>query len=586
MSGPAEPGAFDTELDQNLRHLEDRELVRHRVGSSFAGQQEYAFKHILTRDVAYDTIPLRDRGVAHAQVGEWLEHVAGERAGEFGELLAHHYGTALRLAEQIGAEPDPSLRESAVRWLLRASNDALRKFVLDKAERLAHDALASAEGDVERCDALDALGHAYQAQVRGDLAWQYFVEAAEVAAASDEIPDLRTAHLLALACDQALRWPGTMNVLVPEAEVRAERDRGLALAGPGDSPERANLLAISASWPFAYPESSPGAIDDYAARGLEAVDIAMRLGDANLASGCLDAASSAYCAVGDYRRAMHLFRRRWELRDRITYDLEVVDLHAMGAWISWETGDYPGAVRYGEAIEDWNRHPSTVHAQAWRIAALFRLGRWDEALAAFAQGPRRARQPARQPGERRHAHVRHRRPRPGPAGRAARRRQHLDRGGGGARARAADLPVADPARAPARRAGPGAGRSRHLPRPGRSTPASSGRCGARTSWPGGSGTAVTRSLPPHASTPRLPAPRRSSRRRSGWKVPSPWPAETRSAASSGWWRRGTRSRTSGWSGRRRAPGASSRWPTAGPAGPTTRPPKPPLRSGRSTRWVS
>ena len=221
--------------------------------------------------------------------------------------------------------------------------------------------------------------------MRGDLAWQYFVEAAEVAAASDEIPDLRTAHLFAIACDQALRWPGTMNVLVPEAEVRARRDRGLALAGPGDSPERANLLAISASWPFAYPESSPGAIDDYAARGLEAVDIAMRLGDANLASGCLDAASSAYCAVGDYRRAMHLFRRRWELRDRITYDLEVVDLHAMGAWISWETGDYPGAVRYGEAIEDWNRHPSTVHAQAWRIAALFRLGRWDEALAAFGR---------------------------------------------------------------------------------------------------------------------------------------------------------------------------------------------------------
>jgi class 3 adenylate cyclase/tetratricopeptide (TPR) repeat protein len=384
-SGPAEPGAFDRELDRNLRHLEDRELVRHRVGSSFAGQQEYAFKHILTRDVAYDTIPLSDRGVAHAQVGEWLEHVAGERAGEFGELLAHHYGTALRLAEQIGAEPDPALRRSAVRWLLRASNDALRKFVLDKAERLAHDALASAEGDVERCDALDALGHAYQAQVRGDLAWQYFVEAAEVAAARDEIPDIRTAHLLAIACDQALRWPGTMNVVVPEAEVRARRDRGLALGGAGDSPERANLLAISASWPFAYPQSSPGSIDEYAARGLEAVDIALRLGDANLASGCYDAAASAYCAVGDYRRALHLFRRRWELRDRITYDLEVVDLHAMGAWMSWETGDYPGAVRYGEAIEDWNRHPSTVHAQAWRVAALFRLGRWDEALAAFGR---------------------------------------------------------------------------------------------------------------------------------------------------------------------------------------------------------
>jgi class 3 adenylate cyclase/tetratricopeptide (TPR) repeat protein len=384
-SGRAEPVPFDAELDQSLRHLEDRELVRHRVGSSFARQQEYIFKHILTRDVAYDTIPLRDRGVAHAQVGEWLEQVAGERAGEFCELLAHHYGTALRLARQNGAEPDPALRESAVRWLLRASNDALRKFVLDKAEQFAHEALASAADDVERCDALAALGHAYQAEVQGDLAWQYFVEAADVAAGCDEIPDLRTAHLLALACDQALRWPGTMNVVVPEAEVRARRDRGLALVGPGDSAERANLLAISASWPFAYPGSSPGSVDSYAAQGLEAVDIALRLGDGNLASACLDAAASAYCAVGDFRRAMQLFSRRWDLRDRITSDLELVDLYAMGAWMSWEIGDYLGAVRFGEGIEDWNPHPSTVHAQAWRVAALFRLGRWDEALAVYAR---------------------------------------------------------------------------------------------------------------------------------------------------------------------------------------------------------
>jgi tetratricopeptide (TPR) repeat protein len=125
-------------------------------------------------------------------------------------------------------------------------------------------------------------------------------------------------------------------------------------------------------------------MDEYAAQGLEGFDIAMRLGDDNLASGCLDAAASAYCAVGDYRRALHLFDRRWELRDRITSDTELVDLHAMGAWMSWETGDYPGAVRYAEAIFDWNLHPSTVHAQAWRVAALFRLGRWDEALAVFA----------------------------------------------------------------------------------------------------------------------------------------------------------------------------------------------------------
>ena len=355
-----------------------------RVGSSFAGQPEYTFKHILTRDVAYDSIPRRDRGSAHAQVARWLEGTAGDRACEFGELLAHHYAAAVSLAEQAGAAPDPDLRASALHWLLRASDDARCKYVLGRAERLAHDALALAQGDVERCDALTALGETAMTGMRGDLAWQHFTAAAAVADQSPDIPDKRTAQLIARACDLPVRWPGMMSIVVPEPEARALRDRGLELAGPGDSRERANLLAISASWPFAYPDDSNEPPEDYVARGLEAVDIALRLGDVDLASGCYDAAAGVYNSRGDYRASMTIWRRRWELRDRITDDLEVVDLHAVGAWASWEVGEYDDAVRYAEAIEGRIQHPGASHAQSWRVAALYRLGRWDEALAAFA----------------------------------------------------------------------------------------------------------------------------------------------------------------------------------------------------------
>ena len=383
-SGPLEEGPMDLALEESLRRLEERELVSPRLGSAFAGQPEYIFKHVLTRDVAYESIPRRDRGAAHAQVARWLEATAGERSREFGELLAHHYTTAVSLAERVGAQPDPSLRAAAIRWLLRASHDALGKYVLGKAERLAHDALALAEGDVERCDALTALGETYIADMRGDLAWQHFSNAAAVADASTEISDMRTAYLIGRACDLPVRWPGAMTMVVPEPEVRALRDRGLGLVGPGDSRERANLLAISASWPFAFPADSPEPVEDYVARGLEAVDIALRLGDADLASGCYDAAAGSYGARGDYRSSMEIWRRRWELSDRLTDDLELVDLYAVGAWESWEIGDYEGAVRYAETIEAQVRHPGGAHAQAWRVAALFRLGRWDEALATFA----------------------------------------------------------------------------------------------------------------------------------------------------------------------------------------------------------
>ena len=53
-------------LEESLRRLEEREMVRLQIGSSFAGQTEYIFKHILTRDVAYESIPRRSRGPAHA----------------------------------------------------------------------------------------------------------------------------------------------------------------------------------------------------------------------------------------------------------------------------------------------------------------------------------------------------------------------------------------------------------------------------------------------------------------------------------------------------------------------------------------
>jgi class 3 adenylate cyclase/tetratricopeptide (TPR) repeat protein len=387
---PASEGRPDeSALEESLRRLEARDLVSAQVGSAFAGQPEYLFKHVLTRDVAYDGIPRRERGAAHAQVARWLERTAGDRAPEFGELLAHHYATAAGLAAQAGDESDPGLRLAAVEWLLRASDDARSKYVLGKAEHLAHDALELAQSDVERCDVLTALGSAYLvgasvSDVRGDLAWRHLAKAAAVADESPDIPDLRAARLIARACELPVRWPGHMSVVPPEPEVRALRDRGLALAGPGDSRERASLLAISASWPFAFPAESTEPLEVCVARGLEAADVALRLGDADLASACYDAATSGYESLGDFRSAMEIWRRRWRLRDRLTDDLEVVDLYGMGAWESWETADYEGAIRYAEAIEGKLQHPGAAHAQAWRVTALFRLGRWDEALATFA----------------------------------------------------------------------------------------------------------------------------------------------------------------------------------------------------------
>ena len=64
-------------LPEALITLEERDLVRSRLSSALGDEPEYIFKHVLTRDVAYDTLPRRDRSAAHASIALWLEDDLG-----------------------------------------------------------------------------------------------------------------------------------------------------------------------------------------------------------------------------------------------------------------------------------------------------------------------------------------------------------------------------------------------------------------------------------------------------------------------------------------------------------------------------
>jgi hypothetical protein len=168
----------DEAVDASLRILEERELILSRMTSSLAGQQELIFKHVLIRDVAYESLPRRDRTDAHAAVAGWIEETAGDRAGEMSELLAYHLSTAVALSRDTPSGPTEELQVAAFRWLLRASDEARRRLVVGKAQRLAEEALDLASGDLERTDALEILAQAFFVDYLGDLAWRYFREAA------------------------------------------------------------------------------------------------------------------------------------------------------------------------------------------------------------------------------------------------------------------------------------------------------------------------------------------------------------------------------------------------------------------------
>ncbi len=51
----------------------------------------YFFKHIMTQEVAYDSLPFNRRRELHNHIGDYLEEAFGEKVEEVMGLLAHHY---------------------------------------------------------------------------------------------------------------------------------------------------------------------------------------------------------------------------------------------------------------------------------------------------------------------------------------------------------------------------------------------------------------------------------------------------------------------------------------------------------------
>lgn len=122
-----------------LRRLRVKELVIPRQPSSLAGAAEFGFRHVLVRDVAYDSLPKRDRAALHADVAGWAESTLADRIDEFAELIAGHLSAALEYETELSDSPaDPGLRELrelTCRAAVRAARRAASVSALPAAQR-------------------------------------------------------------------------------------------------------------------------------------------------------------------------------------------------------------------------------------------------------------------------------------------------------------------------------------------------------------------------------------------------------------------------------------------------------------------
>ena len=131
-----------------MRELSRKELVRSSRRSTIEGEAEFAFWHILTRDVAYAQLPRPSRAARHVAAAEWIESRAPERVEEVADALAYHYATALDLAHATGDTHQVNVLE-----------DPARRFLTLAGERALGLDTAAAMTNLERALALTPPAH-------------------------------------------------------------------------------------------------------------------------------------------------------------------------------------------------------------------------------------------------------------------------------------------------------------------------------------------------------------------------------------------------------------------------------------------
>jgi class 3 adenylate cyclase/tetratricopeptide (TPR) repeat protein len=100
----AKNGLVSVDPSPALATLERQDFIRANAVSSVAGEDEYAFKHILIRDVAYGQVPKGRRVQLHVRFSDWVAKFPSS-ADEFVEIVAWHLEQACRLSREVARSP-------------------------------------------------------------------------------------------------------------------------------------------------------------------------------------------------------------------------------------------------------------------------------------------------------------------------------------------------------------------------------------------------------------------------------------------------------------------------------------------------
>jgi len=352
--------------EERLHTLERKEFLKRDRRSSVAGEVEYAFRHLLVRDVAYGQIPRGVRADKHRLAAGWIESLG--RPEDHAEMLAHHYLRALELSRATD-QPIADIAEAA-RSVFREAGD--RAFSLNSFEasvRFYEEALAL--GAVEDAD-------------RADVQFRR-ARALNLAGGEDRDVALEEAREALLASGDVERAAEADALLAEHWWHRGNRDRGLehlerARALVEDlpsSPAKAHVLSQIARY-CALAEENEEAIRV----GREALAMAEALGLEELQAHALDNLGIAKFNLGDLTSVEDL-ERSIEIAVSARSPEAARAYNNLGSF-AWSVGDFRRSCSlFDEAVAVGERLGNAFvvsYSRIIRTQQLFRTDEWDEAL--------------------------------------------------------------------------------------------------------------------------------------------------------------------------------------------------------------
>jgi class 3 adenylate cyclase len=367
--------------------LVERDFVRRTGGNSVT------FRHILIREVAYGTLPRRERARLHGAAGTWLEAQASAagREDELAELVAFHLREAALIGSLIGPttegdgaeEQTRDLHARAVHWLRRAAEVATASAAIPEADRHLQAAIELSPV-ADQADLYERLGQIWVGNDQGLRAFERALALGrELALGPDQ--ELRT---MAQSMIVISRWSGSIGLDYSALLKRFDRLRELVSHPDASVRSRAlGNLAIGFGAPRGVLLLDETVEPDRAALDA-ALELARELDDPDLMSAALDAIANISTNDDQVDEAIRVTDERRAFADRLAFT-ERLDLMNMTAWLELLRGRLDvserAAAQAREGLGPGQASVWTMGSSAWRTLALQLLGRWPEALTEAAR---------------------------------------------------------------------------------------------------------------------------------------------------------------------------------------------------------